>query len=387
MGFLTPYLLSFLDWPADLLNVREAITRSVATLGGGLSSETIGELVRVLDVVNSFASNRMEGNPTRIGDIFNAREGDLSLTKEGRHFQLEHLAHLQVSAFVRESAPRGHPCSRDFLREIHRRFYSALPNEFRSATLISGEKIPIRPGEWRTVPATVGQFQTPTPDQIEEIMEELENAYLPDRVEPSDQLAALAASHHRLLWIHPFADGNGRVARLMTEALALRWGLGGRGLYSISQGLARRRAEYDLALAAADSPRRHGLDGRGNLSSAGLAVFTRFFIETMADQIKFVGGLLDFPSLQSRWEGFLQVQQNTGLLSRSEISVLRPLLREGKIRRGEIQVLARLERRQATNVAAKLIKGGWVRTTSPKGLLFLKIGKDSARALFPDFFE
>lgn len=248
MGFLTPYLLSTYDWPADLLNTREVVTRSVTTLGGGLSLETIGELGRVLEIVNSYASNRMEGNPTRIGDIFNAREGHLFSTKAGRNYQLEHLAHLHVSAFVRESASQARPCSREFLKEIHRRFYSALPDELRFATLMTGEKVPIRPGEWRAAPATVGRFQTPTPDQIDAIMEEFENAYSPDRVEPVDQLGALAASHHRFLWAHPFSDGNGRVARLMSDAMALQWGFGGRGLYSISRGLARRRAEYDSAL-------------------------------------------------------------------------------------------------------------------------------------------
>jgi Fic family protein len=387
MGFLTPYLLSIADWPADLLTTREVISRMVSTLGGGLPSETVGEMVQVLEVVNSYSSNRMEGNPTRIGDIFNARDGHFIPTAIGRNFQLEHLAHLQVSAFIRESVPQGRPCSREFLREIHRQFYTALPEELRFATLMTGEKVPIRPGEWRTAPATVGRFQTPTPDQIDAIMEEFENAYHPDRVEPVDQLGALAASHHRFLWAHPFSDGNGRVARLMSDALALRWGVGGKGLYSISRGLARRRADYDSALAQADASRLNDLDGRGNLSRQGLIAFTRFYLETMADQIQFIGGLLDFSGLQGRWETFLQSQESAGLLSRSEAAVLRPLLRQGWIRRGDIQILARLERRQATNVAAKLLKGGWVQSDSVKGPLSLRIGKEAARALFPEFFE
>jgi Fic family protein len=37
----------------------------------------------------------------------------------------------------------------------------------------------------------------------------------------AETILAAAAAHHRLLWIHPFADGNGRVARLMSHASLL----------------------------------------------------------------------------------------------------------------------------------------------------------------------
>lgn len=157
------------------------------------------------------------------------------------------------------------------------------------------------------------------------------------------------------------------MARLMSDALALIWGFGGRGLYSISRGLARRRADYDLALAQADASRLNDLDGRGNLSGQGLIAFTRFYLETMADQIQFIGGVLDLAVLPGRWEGFLRAHEGSGPLSRSEAAVLRLLLRQGKIRRGDIQAMAGLERRQATNVAAKLLNGGWVKSNSLKG--------------------
>src|SRR6266481_196053 len=48
------------------------------------------------------------------------------------------------------------------------------------------------------------------------------------------QLLSAAAGHHRLLWIHPFVDGNGRVARLMSHALLLRLGVGS-SLWSVSR--------------------------------------------------------------------------------------------------------------------------------------------------------
>ena len=74
-----------------------------------------------------------------------------------------------------------------------------------------------------------------------------------------ERILAAATAHHRLLWIHPFLDGNGRVARLMSHAM-LSEALGAGGLWSVCRGLARREAEYKLrcsetAICHADTTR------------------------------------------------------------------------------------------------------------------------------------
>ena len=76
---------------------------------------------------------------------------------------------------------------------------------------------------------------------------------------------AAAAAHHRLLWIHPFLDGNGRVARLMSYAMLLET-LDTNGIWSIARGLARNVADYKAYLADCEMRRRNDLDGRENLS-------------------------------------------------------------------------------------------------------------------------
>ncbi|MCE8469386.1 Fic family protein, partial [Rhodovulum sulfidophilum] len=63
----------------------------------------------------------------------------------------------------------------------------------------------------------------------------------------SGRIIVIASAHHRLNYIHPFPDGNGRVSRLMSHAMALTAGIGGQGLWSVSRGLARGmtdRGEY-----------------------------------------------------------------------------------------------------------------------------------------------
>jgi Fic family protein len=88
------------------------------------------------------------------------------------------------------------------------------------------------------------------------------------------RILALSAAHHRLNYIHPFLDGNGRVTRLMSHAMALQAGIGAHGLWSVSPGLARgleSRGDYKRMMDHADMPRQGDLDGRGNLSTKALA--------------------------------------------------------------------------------------------------------------------
>ena len=51
---------------------------------------------------------------------------------------------------------------------------------------------------------------------------------------------SMAVAHHRFNYIHPFPDGNGRVSRLMSHAMAWRAEVASHGLWSISRGQGTR---------------------------------------------------------------------------------------------------------------------------------------------------
>src|SRR5262249_27554840 len=102
---------------------------------------------------------------------------------------------------------------------------------------------------------------------------------------------ASQTAHHRLNYIHPFPDGNGRVSRLMSHAMALQAGIGAHGLWSISRGLARGlegRTEYKTMMDAAETPREGDYDGRGNLSLRRPREFARWFLRVALDQVRFM---------------------------------------------------------------------------------------------------
>ena len=111
------------------------------------------------------------------------------------------------------------------------------------------------------------------------------------RLGKAESIVAAAAAHHRLLWMHPFLDGNGRVARLMSHAVFLDT-LETGAVWSIARGLARHAESYKRHLAHCDETRRNNLDGRGTLSEEALVEFTRFFLTTCIDQVTFMEGLV-----------------------------------------------------------------------------------------------
>lgn len=162
-----------------------------------------------------------------------------------------------------------------------------------------------------------------------------------------ERIIAVAAAHHRLLWIHPFLDGNGRVARLMSHAI-LRETLDTGGIWSIARGLARSVGTYKKLLADCDQPRRNDLDGRVNLSEEALAEFSRFFLQSCRDQVDFMEGLVQPERLRFRLLTWAREEIAVGGLPPKSELVLEAVLYRGELPRNEVpSLLGGGERQQA----------------------------------------
>jgi Fic family protein len=351
-----------------------------ASLPPGIA-EALATLVRAM---NCYYSNLIEGHNTHPVDIERALKDDYSADARRRNLQLEAKAHICVQSWIDAGGIAGTATTRAAIIEIHRRFCAALPDELLWAVdPATSERVRVVPGALRTRDVRVGRHVAISPAAVERFLDRFEAAYRGlGRV---DAILAAAAAHHRLLWVHPFLDGNGRVARLMSHAM-LRDALDTGSVWSVARGLARAEARYKQHLSACDLPRRNDLDGRGNLSEEALAAFTAFFIEVAIDQVSFMRGLIEPARLRSRIALWAEEEMRGGTLPPKSGQVLEALLYRGELPRGDIPSLLGIGDRQARRVTAELLKAGVVTATSSKSPLKLAFPARLAGRWMPGLF-
>ncbi len=374
--------------PPELDQLILDVTTASAALGRGINPLILEEISRLMVKVNSYHTNAMEGNPSKLKDIEAALNKHLSKDKTARNYQQEHLAHIEVQeAMVHrlKAEPDLKICSEEFLRWIHEQFYNRLPADMRFATTVSGESVPVVPGELRDRGISVGRHDTPvvTRDEVHSYLGKFEESLSPERLAGSQKLLGMASSHHRFLWIHPFPDGNGRVARLLSIAYAYKIGIATTMLWTVTRAFARHRPDYDANLEWADQKPRNSLDGRGPLSEENLVKFCAFFLECCKDQIGYMDETLKLAELERRYGHYIEGLEKDKIISKAGVKVMGQLLLQGEIPRAQVQGISDVKQRRATDIIKELFDAKIVRSESAYGPLRLSITTEMSAMLFP----
>jgi Fic family protein len=366
-----------------------ALIRGAERLRGSLHPITRGLVADLVRSMNSYYSNLIEGHRTRPRDIEAAIRKDFSTNPAQRSLQLQHIAHMEVQAEMEARLPSmaaGDLCSADFLCWLHGEFYRRLPDEFRKHTDEKGKTYEVKPGEIRQGEVSVGRHMAPSSKKLGEFLKRFAEFYGPLVTAEPGSLIAAAAAHHRLTWIHPFLDGNGRVARLFTHAWFIKAGVDSNGLWTISRGLARRNADYQASLANADEKRVNDYDGRGYLSQRYLGEFCQFFLGTAVDQVGFMEGLLSLDDMLNRIAGYAGRREAAKALPKGSGLVLKESFLRGEIARGDVARIIGASPRTAQKVTGKLLSERLVTSNSPKGPLRLGFPADAAGEYFPNLY-
>lgn len=331
--------------------------------------EGIGDLVRSM---NCYYSNLIEGHHTNPVDIDKALAGDYSAEPEKRNLQLEARAHIDVQRKIDAGSAPQPSTSTEFIRWVHKEFCQQLPEELLVVSdPKTGREDKVVPGELRKIHVKVGQHIAPAPDDLAPLLERFSSAYGNIKLPRIQRIIGVAASHHRLLWIHPFSDGNGRVTRLYSHAILKELGIGS-SLWSISRGLARAVDKYKAALQSADEPRRGDLDGRGNLTQSGLVDFCTFFLSSCVDQTVFMESLFEPAELQRRMEIWCEEEIRADRLPKGSWPLLREAALAGEFARGKAPDLTGYQERQARTVLNTLIEKGFL--VSPTSRSTVRLG-------------
>lgn len=386
------------DDPA-LAGLAEQVSAAAGRLGHGVHPAALEGVRALLRTVNCYYSNLIEGHDTHPVDIERAMRKEYAVGSHARDLQVEAVAHIEVQERLEADlarAPALNVCDPAFLRRIHGEFYERLPAALRVVRdAAGGREEQVIPGALRHHDVRVGAHVAPAHGEVPALLARFARVYDPAGRGAAPGLLALAAAHHRLLWIHPFGDGNGRVTRLMTELYLRRLGLPSPGLWAVARGLARRSTEYKRALAAADDERWNDVDGRGPLSLRGLTVFCRFFLEVALDQVTYMAGLLAVEGLGPRVTAYGRARE-TGLLpapapdprkwSANETRLLSDLVYRGTLARGEVPGLLRLPERTARRVVARLVAEGFAASTSSRAPLTVRFPAHAGAHLFPGLY-
>ena len=334
--------------------------------------------------MNCYYSNLIEGHDTHPVDIERALKSDYSKDPRKRDLQLEAKAHITVQRWIDGGNFRNRAATANGLCEIHRRFCELLPEDLLwIEEPDTHERIRVVPGALRRRDVRVGTHVPVSPGAIPRFLADFERIY--SKLGKTDAILAAAAAHHRLLWIHPFLDGNGRVARLMSHAMLLD-ALDTGSVWSVARGLARSVAAYKGHLSECDLPRRNDLDGRGNLSEEALASFTRFFLETCIDQVNFMEELVQPERLRTRILLWAEEETRLNTLPPRAGSRLEAVLYRGELPRGEVGNLLGLTPRHARRIVATLIERGVLVSKGPRDPLYLAFPAALASRWMPGLF-
>lgn len=369
----------------DLIDLAFRLTAKSASLRSRLPEGVLKALSELVRTMNCYYSNLIEGHDTHPIEIEKAMKNDYSKDRKKRDLQLEAKAHVIVQAWIDDSTLSAkHAVTFDGITEIHRRFCENLPVDLLSVVdKDTGKQHEILPGALRTRDVLVGRHVAISPGSVRRFLDRYEQIY--SNLGPVETVLATAAAHHRLLWIHPFLDGNGRVARLVSYA-QLRDTLNTGGVWSVARGLARRVEEYKAHLANCDNTRRNDLDGRGHLSEEALVAFTRFFLETCIDQVEFMERLVQPARLHERIMSWAEEEFHSDKSLRNASNVLEAVLFRGELPRADVYTLTQVGERQSQRIVSELMKRQVLTSNTHKSPLRLAFPAALAAQWMPGLF-
>ena len=384
--------------PTDLMGIinneqlhkAEQICIKSATLQGSHNQSIINEVSNLLRITNSYYSNRIESEGTHPIDIEKAMKNDFSKDEKKRNLQNLSLSHIEVQKYIEIHIDNTKSIyENNFLLQIHNQFYNQNNMSMFLDIQHNNLSSTMTPGSLRNLDVTIGSHLAPSFKKVASLLNSFDNMYNQSKYLPKAiQLIYALCSHHRLVWIHPFLDGNGRVSRLFLDYLFFKIDIDGYGLWNISRGLARDVDNYKQMLKYADMINQGSGDGRGALSNRGLSLFLDFMLDTALDQVEYMNKYLKIDSLAKNIEKYVKLSQN-GLLDKEPLPkyselLFKELLIKGTISRGEVGNIINKSSRTATTLVSTLIKMDFLKSNSHKEPISLKFNPHFASYIIPE---
>lgn len=250
-------------------------------LGGSTPPPVFFQLKQIFHVLESLGSARIEGNHTTLADYVESRL-DAQSTAPSDH--LREISNIEAAMiYIEEQIEPGRAITEHFVRELHQITVQGLERE-GDAT----------PGAYREKGVAISQSDHLPPETkvlVDQYMRDLV-AFINCKDAPKYDLIKVALAHHRFAWIHPFGNGNGRVVRLLTYALLIKYG------FNVKAG---GRVLNPTAVFCNDRDRYYTMLGRADTGTVdGKEAWCIYVLEGMLDELRKVDRLADHEYLQER---------------------------------------------------------------------------------------
>lgn len=367
----------------ELYAIAHEIVKSAFGLKSALDKTTANTLAKLLRAMNSYYSNKIEGYSTHPINIESGLRKDFSSKPSIAKLQKLAVAHIEAEREIESWIQNNNdfsPFTTEGILRIHKALYRRLPEGFRK---IEDGRV-VLPGILRDGDVEISHHVPPTAESLPEFLARYEQVYA-SKSSWDKELVKIACAHHRLAWIHPFFDGNGRVARLASHA-ALYTDFTS-GLWSVCRGLARTSREYYMQLSNADQPRHDDLDGKGHLSDKGLWNFCHYFLNVCLDQVNFMTKMLDANGMKNRIRAMLATyfEHDPRIKKEAELP-LHYLFTSGYLMRSEFKQMTGLGDKVAQNLLSRLLAEGLVESDTKLGPVRFGLPLKALQFYFPDLY-
>lgn len=243
----------------------EAVRRELSGLV--IEPQLLVSLRETATLVSTHFSTQIEGNRLTLPEVKAALKGAKFPGRE--RDETEARNHFLAFAHMEKLAEKAMPLEEGEIQELH----SLVMTGKQKASPYRTEQNVIRDsGSGQIV------YLPPEAKDVPPLMAELVawvNALLEGGTLPAPIIAGLA--HYQFATIHPYLDGNGRTARLLTTLILRRAGYGLEGIYSLDEHYAKNLAAYYTALSIGH---HNYYEGRAD---ADLTGFVSYFCTGMDD--------------------------------------------------------------------------------------------------------
>lgn len=374
-------------FPASILRAAETLSFRAGKLTGLLPENTAIRIGGLMRITNSYYSNLIEGQftePATLSARVPRRDSKQLRELAESHIGVQELLERAVRRPKSIEAPWSIFFAPQLISVTHRRLFASAGIE---DLLLSDGRLLV-PGQLRDTAqrnVLVGDHAAPAWESVTPMLNRLQQVY-GGQTDLTSRILSALAYHHRLAFVHPFEDGNGRVVRMITHLQLMRLGLAS-PLWSLSRGLARKQDEYYGRLRAADQPRRGDLDGRGQLTQGGLFEFVEFMLQVCIDQMDYVEQAMGLVSLRQRLERVIGLEARfiESGVKQDMAKAIHILLTQGEVTRADFKTFSGLHDRVASDQLKKLINMGVIEAPSAKSRsIFPGLPVWFAQMVFPD---